>query len=304
MKEKLKYVLPAIVALIVIVMIPLSIVRVPAGHTGVVTTFGRVENVTLDSGMHLKSPWQSVIKMDNRIQKQTVNLSAFSKDIQEVNMVYTVNYQISKKDASTIYSTIGKEYYETVIAPSVMEAVKTVAAKYTAEELITDRPKLAVGIEEELSKVLPAVRIDAPSHELFLETHLVCGIARGGCAGHEFSLFQLHGLSEGGSVEGPGYPGGTNAQGLSIKHHGLEGIAKGLLSMGLQLHFSCNKAVCTGDNSGGEALGLGIQKPPADGQSIGVFQSVHVLQYPVCIFFAKGSAIEGPDASSGFYGLH
>lgn len=163
MKEKLKYVLPAIVALIVIVMIPLSIVRVPAGHTGVVTTFGRVENVTLDSGMHIKAPWQSVIKMDNRIQKQTVNLSAFSKDIQEVNMVYTVNYQISKKDASTIYSTIGKEYYETVIAPSVMEAVKTVAAKYTAEELITDRPKLAVGIEEELSKALAKHNVELVS---------------------------------------------------------------------------------------------------------------------------------------------
>ena len=117
----------------------LCVVKVPTGHTGVVVTFGKVENHTLDSGIHFKAPWQSIIKMDNRIQKETVALSAFSKDIQEVNMVYTVNYQISKNEAMTIYSTIGKEYYTTVISPSVMEAVKTVSAKYTAEELITDR---------------------------------------------------------------------------------------------------------------------------------------------------------------------
>ncbi len=135
------------------------IVKVPTGHTGVIVTFGKVENRTLDSGMHFKAPWQSIIKMDNRIQKQTVDLSAFSKDIQEVNMVYTVNYQISKNEAMTIYSTIGKEYYSTVISPSVMEAVKTVSAKYTAEELITDRTKLAVGIEEELEKALSRYNI-------------------------------------------------------------------------------------------------------------------------------------------------
>ena len=39
---------------------------VPTGHTGVVTTFGRVENFTLDAGIHAKLPWQKVINLDNR----------------------------------------------------------------------------------------------------------------------------------------------------------------------------------------------------------------------------------------------
>ena len=141
----------------------LCITKIPTGHTGVITTFGKVENYTLDSGIHLIAPWQSVVKMDNRVQKETVSLSAFSKDIQEVNMVYSVNYQISKKDAMTIYSTIGKEYYNTVIAPSVMEAVKTVTAKYTAEELITDRNALALGVEKELGAALTKYNIELVS---------------------------------------------------------------------------------------------------------------------------------------------
>ena len=132
------------------------VTSVPAGHTGVVTTFGRVENFTLDSGMHLVMPWQKVVKMDNRIQKQTTMLPCFSSDIQEVEMLYTVNYQIRKSDAMTIYRTIGVDYYNTVITPSVAEAVKVATARYTAEELVSQRSELAEAIEAVLSeKLLP-----------------------------------------------------------------------------------------------------------------------------------------------------
>ncbi len=158
-----RIIIAAVALLCTVLTVALCTVKVPTGHTGVVVTFGKVENYTLDSGVHFKAPWQSVIKMDNRIQKQTVSLSAFSKDIQEVNMIYTVNYQISKNEAMTIYSTIGKEYYSTVISPSVMEAVKTVTAKYTAEELITDRTRLAMGIEGELGNALSKYNIELVS---------------------------------------------------------------------------------------------------------------------------------------------
>ena len=49
-----------------------STVSVPTGHTGVVTTFGRVENYTLDAGFHMKAPWHSIVSMDNRVQKGAV----------------------------------------------------------------------------------------------------------------------------------------------------------------------------------------------------------------------------------------
>lgn len=129
----------------------LSIAPVPTGHTGVVTTFGKVENYTLDAGFHVKAPWQRVIRMDNRVQRHTTELSCFSSDIQEVSMLYTINYQISHKDAMTIYSTIGRDYYNVVIAPTITESIKTVAAKYTAEDLINDRTSLAQGIEDDLA---------------------------------------------------------------------------------------------------------------------------------------------------------
>jgi regulator of protease activity HflC (stomatin/prohibitin superfamily) len=125
--------------------------NVPTGHTGVLTTFGKVEDNTLEAGLNFKAPWQSVVKMDNRVQKQSTDLICFSSDIQEVSMKYTVNYQISSKDAMTIYKTIGVDYYNNIIVPNITEAVKTSVAHYNAEALVSGRSELSRVIQEDLT---------------------------------------------------------------------------------------------------------------------------------------------------------
>ena len=151
-------------AILGILLVVLScFTSIPTGHTGVVTTFGRVENITLDAGISTKAPWQSVIKMDNRVQKKTIPLACFSSDIQEVNVSYTINYQIDKNNAMNIYKSVGTSYYDTVIAPNVAESVKVVVAKYTAEELVGSRSELAIAIEEYLAKSLETYNIQVVS---------------------------------------------------------------------------------------------------------------------------------------------
>ena len=129
---------------------------VPTGSTGIVTTFGRIENITLDAGIHFMAPWKKVVNMDNRTQKQSIEMPCFSSDIQEVNVIYTVNYQINKANAQEIYRTIGKEYFDKIVMPKALEAVKSVFAKYTAEALVESRANLSKEIEailvDDLSK--------------------------------------------------------------------------------------------------------------------------------------------------------
>lgn len=128
-----------------------SVIRtVPTGHTGVVTSFGNVEEYTFEAGIHFVAPWKKVIKMDNRIQTVTYELGAFSSDIQEVQVTYKVNYQIDKSNAQQIYRNIGTDYKDTVLVARVQEAVKNVVAKYTAETLIGNRDKLSTEIESTL----------------------------------------------------------------------------------------------------------------------------------------------------------
>jgi regulator of protease activity HflC (stomatin/prohibitin superfamily) len=136
---------------------------VTTGNTGVVTTFGKVENYTLEAGFHLKAPWHTVTEMDNRVQKTTIELSCFSADIQEVSMKYTLNYQIDKANAQEIYKTVGTNYYATIIEPTIAEAVKVAAAKYTAEQLVQTRSNLAGDIEALLETNLSSYNIKVSS---------------------------------------------------------------------------------------------------------------------------------------------
>ena len=138
-------------------------VSVETGHTGIVTTFGKVENYTLDAGFHVKAPWHEITEMDNRVQKATVTLACFSSDIQEVQTVYTVNYQINKANAQELYRTVGVNYYSTVVEPNIQQCVKNIMAHYTAENLVGARDKLAGEIEENLSADLAQYNIELVS---------------------------------------------------------------------------------------------------------------------------------------------
>ena len=158
-----KYSMLTVIAAAILCVVSIGsscVVSVPTGHTGIVTTFGRVENFTFEAGVHFKMPWQETVIMDNRNQKASIDLSCFSSDIQEVSVRYTVNYQIQKANAQMIYKNIGISYYTTVIEPQINEAVRSVFAKYTAEQLLENRAELSDQIKEILVGKLAGYNIE------------------------------------------------------------------------------------------------------------------------------------------------
>ena len=82
-----------------LLVIPSLFAAVPTGHTGIMTLFGEVQDGTLEAGLHAKNPFMKVIVMDNRAQKATVETVCYTSDIQEVKIIYTINYQIEKTNA-------------------------------------------------------------------------------------------------------------------------------------------------------------------------------------------------------------
>ena len=131
-----------------------AVTYIPTGYTGIITTFGKVHDSTLDAGISFKAPWDSVIRMDNREQRVKFELGAFSKDIQEVNIKGSVNLNIDKATAMNLYREVGTGYLEVLVAPRVQEDVKAITSKYTAEELIANRNTLSDSICEVLREDL------------------------------------------------------------------------------------------------------------------------------------------------------
>nr|DAS64183.1 MAG TPA: High frequency of lysogenization C protein [Caudoviricetes sp.] len=109
-----------------------------------------MENTTLDAGFHLKAPWQNVVTIDNRVQKDSRTTSAFSSDIQQVDITYSVNFSIDKATAMDLYRTVGVNYYQTIILPRLEENVKSVFSHYTADALVSKRSELSSAIEQRI----------------------------------------------------------------------------------------------------------------------------------------------------------
>ena len=140
-----------LVLLVAIVIFAAPFVSVPAGHTGIVVTFGKVADYTLDAGLHFKNPISNVVLMDNRTQKATLEMQAFSSDIQQVNLGCTINYTVDPSTAQNLYKTVGENYYSTVMAPRIHECTKAVFAMYSAETLMEVRNSLSGQVLELLA---------------------------------------------------------------------------------------------------------------------------------------------------------
>lgn len=135
--------------ILAVLFIALSMVtQVPTGYTGIKTTFGKVENETLPSGINFKMPWQNVINMDNREQRSPFAMQAFSKDIQQVDVQGSINMNIDKNTAMNLYKDVGIDYSTILVGPRVQEDVKIVIAKYTAENLVENRQRASDEIFE------------------------------------------------------------------------------------------------------------------------------------------------------------
>ena len=139
-------------ALGAVVLFFASTTSVPAGNSGVIVTLGKVEERTLSEGFHFKIPFiQEVVNVSNQIQVYEVDAPAVSRDMQTVSSVIAVNYRVQSAKSSDIYREIGGDYEAVILTPNVQESVKSVTAKYTAEELITERSAVSEQIKEQLS---------------------------------------------------------------------------------------------------------------------------------------------------------
>jgi len=152
-KNKKSVVISIVVAIIVIILGVFSITVVDAGHTGVVVTLGKVSDGVLNEGFHLKMPFiTKVVEIDNRVTKTEVKSIAASKDLQSISSKVSVNYRVNTDFSAKIYKNVGKDYNNVIVNPAIQECLKSVAAKYNAEELITKRAVVSSEMEKEISQ--------------------------------------------------------------------------------------------------------------------------------------------------------
>jgi len=147
-----RIVITVIIVFVLLVLAVSSTVTIQSGTVGVVSVLGAVRDNTFGAGFHVKAPFvTAVTKMDIQTQKTEVSTAAASKDLQTVAVVAAINYHIDAQGASQLYREVGMTYEQKIIAPAIQESIKSVIARFSAEELITMRQTVSVGIKDELS---------------------------------------------------------------------------------------------------------------------------------------------------------
>ena len=152
-----KWIVVALVLFFGFIVINDTYVIVNSGHVGVVRMLGAVQPTPLPEGFHLKKPFlDRVEEMDIRLTKEESQASAASKDLQNESTKVTVQYSLTGAVAPKTYQKIGvrRTVAATLINPAILESVKAVTAKYTAEELVTRRAEVKLQTQEAIDKFI------------------------------------------------------------------------------------------------------------------------------------------------------
>jgi len=140
----------SLLAIILVIAAISSITVVPAGHTGVRIVAGRVTG-TAEEGLTFRIPFvETVQRMDNRTVAMEMLTEAVTRDLQAVRMTYIVNYRLNPDASAHVFRTIGTAYESIVIRPTVEETLKDITARYTIEQLITERARVSADINAAL----------------------------------------------------------------------------------------------------------------------------------------------------------
>ncbi|WP_427162429.1 prohibitin family protein [Aliinostoc sp. HNIBRCY26] len=140
-----------------IIFRPFTIVN--AGERGVVMQFGKVQDRVLDEGIHTIMPGvTSVRRISVRVQQNTFQADAASKDLQQLKTELAVNWHVDPSKVNKVFQQVGdqQQIVTGIITPAVSEVLKAATARKTAEEIITRRTELKAEIDKNLKDRLQA----------------------------------------------------------------------------------------------------------------------------------------------------
>jgi regulator of protease activity HflC (stomatin/prohibitin superfamily) len=147
-----------VVILIVIIGFSRSFQVIDAKERGIVRILGKLSEKTLEPGIHIEIPFISVItKIDISTKKlELSNIKIYTKDQQSATLSAVANYNIKVNKVIALYNKIGTLnkalFEETIIMPILQSTIRNEMGKWTAEQVITEKEKIAARIFESLQK--------------------------------------------------------------------------------------------------------------------------------------------------------
>ena len=140
--------------LVVLVTILSMFHQVPAGHVGIVYTFGGITGQRGD-GLQWVAPWQDLHNASVQVQGHKFpKLASFSSETQDVYVDATINVQVSPQQIQELYRDVGPNYFDILVRPRVLQAFKDETVKYSSVNIAPNREAIRKTVRERLTKEL------------------------------------------------------------------------------------------------------------------------------------------------------
>lgn len=128
--------------------------KIPSGHRGVFyATFdgGTEMGKVYDEGFNWHLAWNKMIVYQIQIQERKENLVVLSSDGATIRMDVSILFRPETDRLDSLQVTIGENYYDVRVAPSIRGIARGIAGRYKPEEIYsTKREQLTSEIENTL----------------------------------------------------------------------------------------------------------------------------------------------------------
>lgn len=126
---------------------------VDAGHRGVKKTLGKVSEEVLPEGMYFYNPLTSdIIEMTVQTLKVGGKTTAYTRDVQQATIQYTLTYNLNPNDVAKVYTQVGYKWSDKLLLDLVPDALKNVIGRWDAVDLVSKRGEVAPQVLESLQQ--------------------------------------------------------------------------------------------------------------------------------------------------------
>lgn len=133
----------ALLVFVAVILASAGTYVVPPGFRGVEVTLGKVSPDFKPEGFGFKQPFITHIQpITIRQQTRPMPAECYSSDLQQVKMEVHVLYRVPERSVVKIFQDYAGEPFDSLIAPRVQEALKEVAATYSAEQIVKRREEV------------------------------------------------------------------------------------------------------------------------------------------------------------------
>lgn len=124
-----------VLAAFVLILVFASIAQIDAGNVGVLTLFGKVQDKTLDAGIHFANPFSIKHQLSVRTTELKETASVPSSEGLMMGLEASLLFRLNPDKAAEVYSTLSENYLGRIVEPTFRSAIREITASHSANAL-------------------------------------------------------------------------------------------------------------------------------------------------------------------------